>query len=82
MTLHHQIGCQFQGKRHIPFTATDQEKRHGRDTSWELRALADCFCKAVGGTGAHQGQLAVQRLDCGDDHHNDDTKVEAHNDAA
>jgi predicted transposase YbfD/YdcC len=33
-----QIGCQFQGKRHIPFTATDHEKRHGRDTVWELRA--------------------------------------------
>ena len=37
-TLYRQIGCQFQGKRHIPFTATDHEKRHGRDTVWELRA--------------------------------------------
>jgi hypothetical protein len=37
-TLHRQIGCQFQGKRHIPFTATDHEKRHGRDTVWNLRA--------------------------------------------
>jgi predicted transposase YbfD/YdcC len=37
-TLYHQIGCQFQGKRQIPFTATDHEKRHGRDTTWELRA--------------------------------------------
>ena len=37
-TLHRQIDCQFQGKRHIPFTATDHEKRHGRDTVWELRA--------------------------------------------
>jgi predicted transposase YbfD/YdcC len=33
-----QIGCQFEGKRKIPFTATDHEKRHGRDTVWELRA--------------------------------------------
>ena len=37
-TLHRQIGAQFQGKRHIPFTATDHEKRHGRDTLWELSA--------------------------------------------
>jgi predicted transposase YbfD/YdcC len=37
-TLHRQIGAQFQGKRHIPFTATDHEKRHGRKTHWELRA--------------------------------------------
>ena len=37
-TLYRQIGCQFEGKRQIPFTATDHEKRHGRDTVWELRA--------------------------------------------
>jgi predicted transposase YbfD/YdcC len=37
-TLYRQIGCQFQGKRQIPFTATDHENRHGRDTTWELRA--------------------------------------------
>ena len=37
-TLDRQIGAQFQGKRHIPFTATDHERRHGRDTFWELRA--------------------------------------------
>ena len=37
-TLHRQIGSQFQGKRQIPFTATDHEKRHGRDTVWELHA--------------------------------------------
>jgi hypothetical protein len=36
-TLYRQIGCQFQGKRHIPFTATDPEKRHGLDTVWQLR---------------------------------------------
>ena len=42
-TLHRQIGCQFQGRRHIPFTATDQEKRHGRDSSWELQTLAEDF---------------------------------------
>jgi predicted transposase YbfD/YdcC len=28
----------LQGKRHIPFTATDHERRHGRDTLWELQA--------------------------------------------
>jgi hypothetical protein len=26
-TLHRQIGCQFEGKRKIPFMATDHEKR-------------------------------------------------------
>lgn len=36
--LHRQISRQFEGKRHIPFTATNQEEKHGRDTSWELRA--------------------------------------------
>ncbi|MFO8006242.1 MAG: ISAs1 family transposase [Candidatus Brocadiia bacterium] len=37
-TLYRQIGCQFQGKRKNLFTATDHEKRPGRDTIWELRA--------------------------------------------
>jgi predicted transposase YbfD/YdcC len=37
-TLYRQIGAQFQGKRHIPFVATDQEEKHGRDTTWELKA--------------------------------------------
>jgi predicted transposase YbfD/YdcC len=37
-TLYRQIGCQFQGKRPIPFTATDQEEKHGRDTTWQLKA--------------------------------------------
>ena len=37
-TLYRQIGCQFEGKRKIPFTARDVEKRHGRQTRWELRA--------------------------------------------
>ena len=37
-TLHRQIGCQFQGKRHIPCVASDRDKRHGRDTVWNLRA--------------------------------------------
>ena len=39
-TLHRQIQCQFQGKRHIPFTATAQRKKHGRVTTWEMRAKA------------------------------------------
>ena len=37
-TLYRQIGCQFEGKRKILFTATDFEKRHGRQTRWQLRA--------------------------------------------
>ena len=37
-TLYRQIGCQFQGTRHIPLSATDLEKRHGRYTIWELQA--------------------------------------------
>ncbi len=37
-TLYRQIGCQFQAKRTIPHTATAHEKKHGRDTVWELRA--------------------------------------------
>jgi len=37
-TLHRQIQCQFQGKRQIPFTATAQGKKHGRNTIWEMRA--------------------------------------------
>ena len=36
--LFRSIGCQFHGKRKIPFVATDHEKRHGRDTVWKLRA--------------------------------------------
>ena len=37
-TLHRQIRSQFQGKRQIPHAAVDHEKRHGRDTTWNLRA--------------------------------------------
>jgi predicted transposase YbfD/YdcC len=37
-TLYRQIQSQFQGKRHILFTASDHEKRYGRDTLWELSA--------------------------------------------
>lgn len=36
--LYRQIGCQFDRKRKISFTATDVEKRHGRQTRWELKA--------------------------------------------
>jgi predicted transposase YbfD/YdcC len=36
--LRRQVACQFDGKRHIPFLATDHEKRHGHDTIWTLRA--------------------------------------------
>ncbi|WP_295536686.1 ISAs1 family transposase [Synechococcus sp. UW140] len=37
-TLHRQIRSQFQGKRKIPFMATDHEIGHGRDITWTLRA--------------------------------------------
>jgi hypothetical protein len=36
--LHRQIRSQFQGKRHIPLTATGHDDRHGRDINWTLRA--------------------------------------------
>jgi len=37
-TLCRQIRSQFQGMRHIPHAARDHDDKHGRDTSWELRA--------------------------------------------
>jgi predicted transposase YbfD/YdcC len=37
-TLQRQIRSQFHGKRHIPLTATGHDDRHGRDTTWNLRA--------------------------------------------
>ncbi len=37
-TLHRQVRSQFQGKRQIPFVATDHEVNHGRDISWTRRA--------------------------------------------
>ena len=37
-TLHRQVRSQFQGKRRIPFVATDHEKSHGRTITWTLRA--------------------------------------------
>lgn len=37
-TVHRQIGFKFHGKRHIPLTATDADKRHRRQTVWKLRA--------------------------------------------
>ena len=36
--LKRQVGCHFEGKRKIPFTVTDVEKRHGRHTRWQFRA--------------------------------------------
>ncbi len=36
--MHRQICSQIQGKRKIPFVATDQEVGHGRDIDWTLRA--------------------------------------------
>ncbi|MCP9841748.1 transposase [Synechococcus sp. J7-Johnson] len=37
-TLHRQIRCQFQGKRHIPVEASVLEEGHGRAITWTLRA--------------------------------------------
>ncbi|MCP9819866.1 ISAs1 family transposase [Synechococcus sp. Cruz-9H2] len=37
-TLHRQIRCQFQGKRHIPVEASVFEEGHGRAITWTLRA--------------------------------------------
>ena len=37
-TLYRQIRSQFQGKRKIPFVATDHEISHGRSITWTLRA--------------------------------------------
>ena len=37
-TLHRQIRSQFQGKRKIPFLATDREISHCRDITWTLPA--------------------------------------------
>ena len=37
-TLHRLIHSQFQGKRHIPFVATDHEISHGRYITWTRRA--------------------------------------------
>ena len=39
-TLHRQIRSQFQGRRKIPFVATDHEISHGRTITWTLRAKA------------------------------------------
>ena len=36
--MHRQIASQFQGKRTIPFVATDQEISHGRGITLTLRA--------------------------------------------
>ena len=37
-TLRRQIRSQFQGKRHIPFVASDHEISHGRNINWTLQA--------------------------------------------
>ncbi len=51
-TLHRQIRSQFQGKRHIPFVATDHEIGHGRNITWTLRAkqAPEHICEAWIGT--------------------------------
>lgn len=36
--MHRQIASQFQGKRTIPFVATDQEISHGLGITWTLQA--------------------------------------------
>jgi predicted transposase YbfD/YdcC len=48
-TLHRQILNQFQGRRKIPFAATDHEKSHGRDITWTLQAKqAPAHIRAAG----------------------------------
>ncbi|MFM8277519.1 MAG: ISAs1 family transposase [Cyanobium sp.] len=37
-TLYRQIQSEFQGKHDIPYSATDHDDKHGRDTIWKLRA--------------------------------------------
>ena len=37
-TMHRQIRCQFQGKRHIPVEVSVFEEGHGRAITWTLRA--------------------------------------------
>ena len=39
--MHRQIRSQFQGKRQIPFVATDHEVNYGRDISWIVEVAAD-----------------------------------------
>ena len=40
-TLHRQIRSHYQGKRQIPFVATDHEINHGRDISWIVEVAAN-----------------------------------------
>jgi predicted transposase YbfD/YdcC len=72
-TLDRQIGCQFQGKRKILFTATDHEKRHERDTTWELRTSeapehikanwpsSTWIAEVITDTTTHRGKSSVRR---------------------
>jgi hypothetical protein len=69
-TLRCQVGYQFKGKGHIPVTATAHGKKHGRDTAWEMPALAEG--KAVGSSRAHQRELVSLQLDRGNDHRHHD----------
>ncbi|QEY32687.1 ISAs1 family transposase [Synechococcus sp. RSCCF101] len=66
-TLHRQIRSQFQGKRRIPFTATDHELGHGRDITWSIRAKeapahikenwpGSAWIVEVSATGSRQGK--------------------------
>ena len=71
-TLHRQIQCQFQGERHIPFTATAQGIKHCRDTIREMGALDEGFRNAVGSPGSHQRELAWRLLDHREEQHHRD----------
>jgi predicted transposase YbfD/YdcC len=66
-TLYRQIRSQFQGKRKIPFVATDHEISHGRDITWTLRAkqalehisetwIGTSWIVEVRPTGTHDGK--------------------------
>ncbi len=62
-----QIHSHFQGKRHIPFLATDHEIGHGRDITWTLRAkrapvpiregwISTSWIVEVTASGTHDGR--------------------------
>jgi hypothetical protein len=59
-TLHRQIRCQFEGKRHIPVEASVFEEGHGRAITWTLRAKQ-------APEGAHPRDLERHQLDRGGD---------------
>jgi len=66
----------------LPFPGKASHPFHCNRSREAPRARHQLGGTGKGVTGAHQSQLAGQRLDRGDDHHDNDTKGEAHDDAA